>query len=111
MQSEPLHPVELLVLATMALVWALATIARLLLPPLLAVLIALVRHHRLEQPAPPPCPPAQPPAPAMPVASSSLAALAEQLVQLPAAEVRALAGIRRKCSRAEAVAVLLHLPI
>ena len=49
MKTESLHPVELLALAAMALVWALATITRLLLP-LLAMLITLVRHHRLEQP-------------------------------------------------------------
>lgn len=61
MNRTELHPVELLVLAGIALAWAIATAARLLLVPLLA-LVALTPRR----PAPPPAAPvAAAPAPAM----------------------------------------------
>lgn len=111
MTTEP-HPVEVAILCAVALLWAFATLARFLLIAL-AVLLTLARHRPIPQAPQParPAPAAASPAAAPAMPAPSLSGLAEALLGLPAAELRELAGIRRRCSKAEAVAQLLALPI
>jgi hypothetical protein len=104
-----LHPIEAAVLAAMALAWACVTVLRLLLVPLLAMLITLVRHR----PAPAPEAPLQPtPEPAQPVLPPvSLATIAEELQALPAAHLRSITGCRRKVAKRVMLDAWLAMPI
>lgn len=61
MNRPELHPVEALALALIALVWAVATIARALVVPALALLLTLARW-RPTAPSPAPAAPWAPPA-------------------------------------------------
>ncbi len=98
--NEP-HPVELLLFAGLALLWALATAARLLVVPLLAALVALLTPRRQAPPPAAPAPaaaePIEPPAtlpqsaaPVLPLAELA-AATAARLQPLTVAQLRALA--------------------
>lgn len=108
MKTE-LHPVEVVILCAVALLWAVATITRSLLIPCLAVLLTLVRHR------PAPTPPAAPqPAPvaAQPVlAPVSLAAIADDLLSLSAAQLRSVTGCRRKVAKKVLIEQWLAMPI
>ena len=108
MKTE-LHPVEVVILCAVALLWAAVTIARSLLIPCLAVLLTLVRHR------PAPTPPAAPqPAPvaAQPVlAPVTLAAIADDLLSLSAAQLRSVTGCRRKVAKKAMVEAWLAMPI
>jgi hypothetical protein len=108
MKTE-LHPVEVVILCAVALAWAVVTIARTLLVPLLAMLITLVRHR----PAPAPEAPLQPtPEPAQPVLPPvTLAAIAEELQALPAAHLRSITGCRRKVAKRVMLDAWLAMPI
>lgn len=108
MKTE-LHPVEAAILCAVALAWAVAVVIRSLLIPCLAVLIALVRHR----PAPTP-PAALQPAPvaAQPVLPPvSLAAIADDLLSLSAAQLRSVTGCRRKVAKKVMVEAWLAMPI
>jgi len=104
MNRTTLHPIEVLALATMTLVRAVLTLARMVLVPLAALVLVLV-GWRPASPQPPTTPPspAAPPAPA----EHPLARLAEQLEALPAATLRNLAGTPSKRYRkAELIAMV-----
>ena len=64
MKHSDLHPIEVLALAAMAIAWAAWTVARALIVPVLALLIALCsnRPHKAEAD----CRPWEPSSPAMP---------------------------------------------
>lgn len=82
-------------------------------PPCLSVLLTLARHRAIPQaPGRPGRGPAAPPPAALPVGPAvTLSGLAEALQALPVAQLREMAGIRRKCGKAEAVAAICALPI
>jgi hypothetical protein len=127
-----LHPVELLLLAGMALLWALWTVARLVLVPALALLLSLCCRASTDGTAPaltatPEAPAPEPlEAPAAPVtdgtatapkapAAPALAQLAEQaaatLQPLTVAQLRAqarAAGLPRTLTRTGRRAALLE---
>ncbi len=108
--------VELMLLAGMALLWAIATVVRLLLVPVAALLVVLLTPQRRPAPQPAPASPeapeapiSAPEAPALPAVS--LASVAADLLVLPAAELRRLAGTRRRCSKHELTAMICAMPI
>lgn len=106
---KPVHPVEVVILCAVALLWAIATITRTLLIPCLAVLLTLVRHRSAPTPpaAPQPAPvAAQPVLPAV-----TLAAIAEELQALPGAHLRTITGNRRKVAKKAIVEAWLAMPI
>jgi hypothetical protein len=118
-KTQPLEAVELLLLAALALLWAVVTIARLLLVPLVAVLIVALtpRRRPAPQPAATPAPAAEPAAEPVPAPSAApptitpLAALAADLMAMPAAELRRLAGTRSKLPKTELTARICAMPI
>jgi hypothetical protein len=91
-------------------------VVRLLLVPLLAVLIALLTPRR--RPAPEPAT-ASPEAPEAPIAASeapalpavTLATIGAELLELPAAELRRLAGTRRRLPKAQLIAAICAMPL
>ena len=102
MNRTTLHPIEVLALAAMALAWAVLTLARLVLVPVVALVLVLAGWRNVP-PAPQPPATTPPPAPA----EHPLARLAEQLEALPAATLRTLAGTRSKRHRkAELIAMV-----
>lgn len=102
--------VELLLIAGLALAWATITVVRLLLVPLLALAVVLLTpRRRPASPEAPAAPIAAPEAPALAVVS--LASIGAELQALPAAELRAMAGTRRRCSKRELAAMVLAMPI
>jgi hypothetical protein len=111
MNRTELHPVELLVLAGLALLWSLLTLARLVLVPLVALLLTLAGWRpSTVAPAPAPAegaPPAPTPEP-----------VAESLAPLTVAELRRRArdaGLPRQLSRsgrrADLLAALVALEV
>ena len=114
-----LGTVELLLLCCMALAWAVVAIARAVLVPLVALTVVLLTPRR--RPAPQPIAPApvaatvEATAPervlACPAPAAPLAALAAELMELPAAELRRLAGTKSKLSKTELIARLVAMPI
>jgi hypothetical protein len=101
MNRTTLHPIEVLLLAAMALAWAVLTLARLVLVPL-AAMVLVMAGWRPASPQPPTTAP-PPPAPA----EHPLARLASGLEALPAATLRSLAGTRSKRYRkAELIAMV-----
>lgn len=110
--NNELHPVELLLIAGLALLWAITTVVRLLLVPLVGLIVALLLPRR--RPAPQPAPVAPEPAPVIAATVSRqpcLADLAADLMALPAAELRAMDGTRRKASKHQLTALILAMPI
>lgn len=100
-----LHPVEVVILCAVAVLWAAATITRCLLIPCLALVAALVSRR----PAPSPQPA---PVVAQPVLTPvSLATIAEELQSLPGARLRAITGCRRKVAKRAMVDAWLAMPI
>lgn len=81
--------------------------------PFLPVLVPLARHGRIPDASEGPRrgPAAAPPAAAPVGPAVTLSGLAEALQALPVAQLREMAGIRRKCGKAEAVAVICAMPI
>lgn len=104
---------ELLLLGGAVLVLAAASVVRLLLVPVLAWLWVLTHRRRrpLVQQVEAHLPALVSSRPIEVEPTLSLADLAEELLALPAAELRKLAGIRRRCSKRETVAMLLAMPI
>jgi len=103
MNRTTLHPIEVLLLAAMALAWAVLTLARLVLVPLAAMVLVMAGWS----PAPPQPPTTAPPPPAPAPAEHPLARLASGLEALPAATLRSLAGTRLKRYRkAELIAMV-----
>jgi hypothetical protein len=111
-----LHPVEVVILCAVALAWAVATIARTLLLPVLALVLVLLTPRRYEdasscrpagaappQPAPEPAQPVLPPV--------TLATIAEELQALPAAHLRSITGCRRKVAKRAMVDAWLAMPV
>lgn len=92
--------IEAACVVAMALAWACLTAVRLLLVPTIAVVVVLLTPRRR---------PAPQPAPALP--GVTLATIAAGLEALPAAELRALAGTRRRCSKHELTAMICAMPI
>jgi len=127
--TQPLEAVELLLLAALALLWAITTVVRLLVVPLVAVLIAALTPRR--RPAPGSSLEEAPAAArglvhednslrcshrslqpsAAPPTITPLAALAADLMALPAAELRRLAGTRSKLPKTELTARICAMPI
>ena len=111
------HPVELLLLGGAVLAMAAASVVRLLLVPVLAWLWVLTHRRpvvqQVEATLPVPTRTSEQAASLSPqgAATPTLTALAEELLALPAAELRNLAGTRRRCSKRETVAMLLAMPI
>lgn len=101
---KDLHPVEACILAGILATLALLELARAGLS-LVLLLIRLARSSR--QPSPRPVAAAPAPAPWR----HPLEALGAELVALPAAELRAVVGTRRRCAKAELVANWLAMPI
>lgn len=116
------HPVELLVLAFLALAWALMTVARTLLVPALALLLTLA-GWRPAAPQPEPVAPAPSEAPPAPIAASEAPAVvltcapepvaipAPPLERLTVAQLRRLAraaGLPRTLTRSGRRAQLLE---
>ena len=115
MKTDP-HPVELLLLGGAVLAMAAASVVRLVLVPVLAWLWVLTHRRRplvqqVEATLPPRHVDGDPSVSPHPGPTPTLAALAEELLALPAAELRNLAGTRRRCSKRETVALLLAMPI
>lgn len=106
---KDLHPVEILILATMATAWAAVTLARLIVLPLIAVVLAAAARP----PAPMVGQPAAPAATgtAEPPLASDLAAMRDALMAESATTLRQITGTRRRCSKAEMVAMVLAMPI
>lgn len=111
--TTELHPCEVLLLAGLALADALLTVLRLLVLPTLALLLVLVMPRRraarrtFAEEAP-----AAPPAPARPVTPAPcLADLAADLLALPAAQLRELAGTRRRLPKRELAALICAMPL
>lgn len=110
MKSNEISAVELLILAGLALALALATLARLVLVPMVAAALALVLQHRVvadltPDPTPDPANRLGPsPAPA-------LADLAADLLDLSAVELRRITGTRRKVAKLQMVEAWLAMPI
>jgi hypothetical protein len=104
--------VELLLLAAMALGWAVLTVLRAVLVPLIALAVVLLTPRR---PAPEPAAPASDEAPAPAVATHeaapTLADMAADLMELPATELRRLAGTRRRLPKAQLAALICAMPI
>lgn len=103
-----IHPVEMLVVVALALVWSLITVIRLIVVPVVAIITALVttpRRSRTPGPAGERSRPDVPPQPA------DLAVVRDQLMQQTAAELRRLTGSRRRCAKRDLVAAYLALPI
>lgn len=105
--KKNISPVELLLVALIALAWAAATIARFALVPLVALVLTLAGWRPCSTPAPHPAPITTavilepvPAAPAAPLASLTVAELRRRA---RAADHRALA---RSGRRAELLAVL-----
>jgi hypothetical protein len=103
------HPVELLLLAGMALIWATITLLRLTLVPLLALVLVLLTPRRRPAPEPAPVAP-EPPAPAA-VEVPTLATIAADLMALPATQLQAMAGTRRRLAKRELAAMICAMPI
>lgn len=97
--------IEAAIVAVMALALATITVLRLLVVPLLALVVVLLTPRR--RPAPQPAPVASQPA----LPPVSLATIAAGLMELPAAQLRALAGTRRRCSKAELTALICAMPV
>ena len=94
--------IEAACVVAMALAWATVTALRLLLVPMVALLLVLLT---------PPRRPAPEAAPAAPEAAVSLASLAAELQALPAAELRVMAGTRRRLPKRELTALICAMPI
>jgi hypothetical protein len=92
-RSEP-HPVELLLLAGLVVIEALAVVV--------AAVLALVLTLASRRPSAPPRP-----APLPPPAVHPLAVVAETLQALPQRELMALAGTRRKLPKHQLAALLV----
>ena len=103
------HPVELLLLAGMALLWATITLLRLTLVPLVALVVVVLTPRRRPAPEPAPVAP-EPPAPAA-VEVPTLAGLAADLMALPATQLQAMAGTRRRLAKRELTAMICAMPI
>lgn len=102
--------IEAACVVALAVAWAAITVVRLLLVPLLALAVVLLTpRRRSASPEPPAAPIAAPEAPALAVVS--LATIGAELQALPAAELRAMAGTRRRCSKRELAAMVLAMPI
>jgi hypothetical protein len=102
------HPVELLLLAGMALLWAIATAARLLLVPMVAMALVLLTPPRRCAPQPELVAPA---AAAGATQPPTLADVAADLMALPARQLQAMAGTRRRLAKAELTAMICAMPI
>lgn len=123
--SNELGAVDLMILAVIALAWATWQVVRLLLVPLLAGLIVLLTPRRRPAPqpvavaptaasdeAPAPCTATVEAAPAEQVpAPLSLATIGADLLALPAAELRRLAGTRRRLPKAQLIAAICAMPL
>lgn len=110
--NRDLDPIEAAVLAAMALAWAVLTALRLVLVPAIALVVVLVTPRRCPAPEPAPMAPEPPAVAAEPVLMPvTLAAIAAGLEALPAAELRAMAGTRRRLPKHALVAQLVALPI
>ena len=92
--------VDLLIVAVMALAWAVLTIVRLVAVPLVALLIVLLTPRRRPAAVAPPTTP--PP---------TLSSLAADLMALPAKRLMELAGTRRRLPKAQLVALICAMPI
>jgi hypothetical protein len=95
--NKELHPIEVLLLVALAAGWAVLTLARAVLVPLV-VLVATLAGWRLAATAPTQAPMVQPhrrPAPA----HHPLALMAAELEALPVTALRQLAGVRSKRNR------------
>lgn len=103
-----LHPVEVVILCAVAVLWAAATITRCLLIPCLALVAALV--SRRPAPSPQPAPVVAQPS-LTPVSLATLATIAEELQSLPGARLRAITGCRRKVAKRAMVDAWLAMPI
>ena len=100
MNNKDLHPIEVLLLVALAAGWAVVTLARAVLVPLVALGLALAgwRPAATATTATAPAPMVQmhqPPAPAL----HPLALVAAELEQLPVTALRQLAGVRSKRAR------------
>lgn len=98
-----LHPVEILIVATMAAAWAVATLAR-------AILRLLASAGTPPEPPEPPEPGATitPPEPPQ---LAELATMRDALMVETAATLRQITGTRRRCSKWEMVASFLAMPV
>lgn len=99
------HPIELALVIGLAVLDAV----RVLVVAAVALVIVLAerRRHRPGVSAPAS---AAPPA-AFSAGAASLAAIADELRQLPAVRLRELAGTKRRCSKDRLIAELLALPV
>lgn len=92
--------IEAACVVAMALAWAAITVVRILVVPAVALLLVLLTPRRRPAPRP---------APALPAVT--LATIAAGLEALPAAELRSLAGTRRRCSKRELTGLICAMPI
>ena len=103
------HPVELLLLAGLALLWAITTVARLLLVPMVALVLVLLTPRCS-------CPPGtlqEEPSRELPGGEQppTLADVAADLMALPATQLQAMAGTRRRLAKRELTAMICAMPI
>lgn len=111
MNSKELTAIDLLILAVMAMAWAIWQALRLLVP-LLAVAVVLLTPRRRPAPEPAPIAPEPAPVAAQPVLPAmTLASLAAELQALPAAELRQITGTRRKVAKVRMVEAWLAMPV
>ena len=105
--------IELLLIAGLALLWAAITLARALLVPLAAALLVLLTPRRRTAPQPAAAASDEAPAPiaATAEAAPTLAGLAESLLELPATQLRDMAGTRRRLPKRELTALICAMPI
>lgn len=96
--------IESAALAAYGLLWATVTALRTVLVPLAALVVVLLTPRRpAPQPAPVAAQPVLPPV--------SLATIAAELQALPAAELRAMAGTRRRLPKRELTALICAMPV
>ena len=98
--KQDLHPIEVLLLVALAAGWAVVTLARAVLVPLVALVMALAgwRPAATATTATAPAPMVQMHRPSAP-ALHPLALVAAELEQLPVTALRQLAGVRSKRTR------------
>lgn len=98
--QDDIHPIEMAILITLAMVWAITTLAR----AFLRLLAGTGTPPEPHQPVATITPPEPPPL-------AELAILREQLMAETAATLRQITGNRRRCSKAEMVATFLAMPV
>ena len=112
MNTKNTSTVDVLLIAAMLTADALVAIVRLVVVPLIALAVVLLTPRRRPAPQPAPIAPAVPAVPAEPVlAPVSLGSLAAELLELPAVELRRLAGTRRRLPKAQLIQQICAMPL